>query len=150
VVEKSFKSVPDVVECFQFRRAYARISSTGRSEQLIAYGLSLAQIEQQLTKNNTNAGGSLSRRFAADQCARSGLVDRSQDIAETVLLTKNGTPLHVRMLRWFRRGRRFAWGRLRKRFIAKTERLSMTTMWFPGSFCCEKAPRGQRAQRHSR
>jgi cobalt-zinc-cadmium resistance protein CzcA len=97
VVEKSFKSVPDVVDVSSFGGPTREYQVRVDPNKLIAYGLSLAQIEQQLTNNNTNAGGSFIQEGLQQINVREvGLVDRSQDIAETVLLTKNGTPLHVR------------------------------------------------------
>src|ERR1700735_670957 len=58
VVEKSFKSVPNVVDVDSSggptREYQVRIDPT----KLISYGLSIGQVEQQLTNNNTNAGGS--------------------------------------------------------------------------------------------
>jgi heavy metal efflux system protein len=66
-------------------------------DKLVAYGLSLAQVEQQLTNNNVNAGGSFIQEGLQQINVRSiGLVDRAQDIEQTVILTKNGTPLRVK------------------------------------------------------
>src|SRR5208337_1943672 len=60
-------------------------------------GLSLAQVEQQLTNNNINAGGSFIQEGLQQINVRSvGLVDRAQDIERTVITTKNGTPLRVK------------------------------------------------------
>ena len=65
--------------------------------KLVAYGLSLAQVEQQLTNNNANAGGSFIQAGLQQINVRSvGLVDRVQDIERTVIMTKNGTPLRVK------------------------------------------------------
>src|SRR6202047_1499228 len=58
VVEKNLKSVPNVVDVASFggptREYQVRIDPA----KLISYGLSLAQVEQQLVSNNANAGGS--------------------------------------------------------------------------------------------
>ena len=65
--------------------------------KLVAYGLSLAQVEQQLTNNNVNAGGSFIQEGLQQINVRSvGLVDHVHDIEQTVILTKNGTPLRVK------------------------------------------------------
>src|SRR6202790_5513382 len=57
-VEKNFKSVSDVVDVSSFggptREYQVRLDPT----KLISYGLSIAQVEQQLSNNNINAGGS--------------------------------------------------------------------------------------------
>jgi cobalt-zinc-cadmium resistance protein CzcA len=97
VVEKNFKSVPDIVDVSSFGGPTREYQVKLDPNKLIAYGLSLAQIEQQLTNNNTNAGGSFIQEGLQQINVRSvGLVDRSQDIAQTVIVTKNGTPLRVK------------------------------------------------------
>ncbi|HVR27793.1 MAG TPA: efflux RND transporter permease subunit, partial [Candidatus Polarisedimenticolia bacterium] len=96
VIEKSFKSVPDIVDVSSFGGPTREYQVRVDPNKLIAYGLSLAQIEQQLTNNNANAGGSFIQEGLQQINVRAvGLVDRSQDIAETVILSKNGTPLRV-------------------------------------------------------
>src|SRR5208282_2809488 len=63
----------------------------------VAYGLSLAQVEQQLTNNNANAGGSFIQAGLQEINVREvGLVHDVHDIEQTVILTKNGTPLRVK------------------------------------------------------
>jgi cobalt-zinc-cadmium resistance protein CzcA len=97
VVEKSFKSVPDVVDVASFGGPTREYQVRLDPNKLIAYGLSLSQIEQQLTNNNANAGGSFIQEGLQQINVREvGLVDRSQDIAQTVIMTKNGTPLRVK------------------------------------------------------
>jgi len=97
VVEKNFKAVPDVVDVSSFGGPTREYQVRLDPNKLVAYGLSLAQIEQQLTNNNTNAGGSFIQEGLQQINVRAvGLVDRSQDIAETVILTKNGTPLRIK------------------------------------------------------
>jgi len=97
VIEKNFKSVKDIVDVASFGGPTREYQVRADPNKLVAYGLSLAQIEQQLTTNNANAGGSFIEEGLQQINVRSvGLVDRSQDIAETVVLTKNGTPLRVK------------------------------------------------------
>jgi heavy metal efflux system protein len=97
VVEKNFKAVPDVVDVSSFGGPTREYQVRVDPNKLVAYGLSLAQIEQQLTNNNTNAGGSFIQQGLQQINVRAvGLVDRSQDIAETVIVTKNGVPLRVK------------------------------------------------------
>jgi cobalt-zinc-cadmium resistance protein CzcA len=96
VVEKSFKSVPDVVDVASFGGPTREYQVRLDPNKLIAYGLSLSQVEQQLSANNANAGGSFIQAGLQQINVREvGLVDRALDIAETVILTKNGTPIHV-------------------------------------------------------
>src|SRR6202163_2111340 len=97
VIEKNFKAVPDVVDVSSFGGPTREYQVRVDPNKLVAYGLSLAQVEQQLTNNNTNAGGSFIQEGLQQINVRSvGLVDRSQDIAQTVILAKNGTPLRVK------------------------------------------------------
>jgi cobalt-zinc-cadmium resistance protein CzcA len=97
VVEKNFKSVPNVVDVASFggptREYQVRVDPT----KLIAYGLSLAQVEQQLTNNNANAGGSFIEAGLQQLNLREvGLVKNVRDIENTVIVTKTGTPLRVK------------------------------------------------------
>ena len=97
VVEKSFKSVPDVVDVSSFGGPTREYQVRLDPNKLIAYGLSMAQVEQQLTNNNANAGGSFIQAGLQQINVREvGLVGQVRDIAETVILTKNGTPIHVK------------------------------------------------------
>jgi cobalt-zinc-cadmium resistance protein CzcA len=97
VIEKNFKSVPDIVDVASFGGPTREYQVRIDPNKLVAYGLSLAQVEQQLTNNNTNAGGSFIQEGLQQINVRAvGLVDHSQDIAETVITTKNGTPLRVK------------------------------------------------------
>src|SRR6202162_5021647 len=97
VIEKSFKQVPDIVDVASFGGPTREYQVRVDPNKLIAYGLSLAQIEQQLTNNNANAGGSFIQEGLQQINVRAvGLVDRSQDIAQTVIMTKSGTPLRVK------------------------------------------------------
>jgi len=97
VVEKSFKSVPNIVDVSSFGGPTREYQVRVDPNKLIAYGLSLAQVEQQLTNNNVNAGGSFIQEGLQQINVRSvGLVDRAQDIERTVLMTRNGTPLRVK------------------------------------------------------
>jgi cobalt-zinc-cadmium resistance protein CzcA len=97
IIEKNFKSVPNIVDVSSFGGPTREYQVRVDPNKLIAYGLSLAQIEQQLTNNNVNAGGSFIQEGLQQINVRSvGLVDRAQDIEQTVILTKNGTPLRVK------------------------------------------------------
>jgi cobalt-zinc-cadmium resistance protein CzcA len=97
VVEKNFKSVPDIVDVSSFGGPTREYQVRADPNKLVSYGLSLAQVEQQLTNNNVNAGGSFIQEGLQQINVRSvGLVDRVQDIEHTVIMTKNGTPLRVK------------------------------------------------------
>ena len=97
VVEKSLKSVPNIVDVASFGGPTREYQVRADPNKLVAYGLSLAQVEQQLTNNNVNAGGSFIQEGLQQINVRSvGLVDRAQDIERTVIMSKNGTPLRVK------------------------------------------------------
>jgi len=97
VVEKNLKSVPDIVDVASFGGPTREYQVRVDPNKLISYGLSLAQVEQQLINNNTNAGGSFIQAGLQQINVREvGLVDHVHDIEQTVILTKNGTPLRVK------------------------------------------------------
>ena len=97
VVEKSLKSVPDIVDVNTFGGPTREYQVRVDPNKLISYGLSLAQVEQQLTNNNTNAGGSfLEAGLQQINVREVGLVKNVHDIENTVIVTKSGTPLRVK------------------------------------------------------
>ena len=97
VVEKNLKSVPNVVDVASFGGPTREYQVRIDPNKLIAYGLSLSQVEQQLTNNNANAGGSFIEAGLQQINIREvGLVRNVQDIRKTVIFAKNGTPIHIR------------------------------------------------------
>jgi heavy metal efflux system protein len=115
VIEKNFKAVPDVVDVASFGGPTREYQVRVDPNKLISYGLSLAQVEQQLTNNNVNAGGSFIQEGLQQINVRSvGLVDRSQDIERTVILTKNGTPLRVKDIAEVSQGAKIRLGQFAK------------------------------------
>ena len=58
VIEKQFKSVPNVVDVASFGGTTREYQVRVDPNKLISYGLSIGQVEQQLANNNVNAGGS--------------------------------------------------------------------------------------------
>ena len=97
VIEKNFKSVPNVVDVASFGGPTREYQVRVDPNKLISYGLSLAQVEQQLTNNNANAGGSFIEAGLQQINIREvGLVKSVRDIENTVIMTKSGTPLRVK------------------------------------------------------
>src|SRR5580704_10789602 len=97
VVEKNQKQVPNIVDVASFGGPTREYQVRVDPEKLIDYGLSLAQVEQQLTNNNANAGGSFIQEGLQQINVREvGMVDHVHDIEQTVVLTKTGTPLRVK------------------------------------------------------
>jgi cobalt-zinc-cadmium resistance protein CzcA len=99
VVEKNLKSVPDIVDVASFGGPTREYQVRIDPNKLIAYGLSIAQVEQQLTNNNTNAGGSFVEEGLQQINIREvGLFTNVSDIENTVITAKNGTALRVKDL----------------------------------------------------
>jgi cobalt-zinc-cadmium resistance protein CzcA len=97
VVEKNLKSVPDIVDVATFGGPTREYQVRVDPNKLIAYGLSLGQVEQQIANNNVNAGGSfLEAGLQQINVREVGLVVNVHDIENTVLTTKSGTPLRVK------------------------------------------------------
>src|ERR1700685_4241755 len=115
VIEKNFKAVPNIVDVASFGGPTREYQVRLDPNKLVAYGLSLAQIEQQLTNSNGNAGGSFIQAGLQQINVRSvGLVDRTQDIEQTVILTKNGTPLRVKDIAVVEQGPKIRLGQFAK------------------------------------
>jgi cobalt-zinc-cadmium resistance protein CzcA len=97
VIEKNFKAVPNIVDVASFGGPTREYQVRVDPNKLIAYGLSLAQVEQQLTNNNANAGGSFIEAGLQQLNLREvGLVRNVQDIENIVIVSKTGTPLRVK------------------------------------------------------
>ncbi len=97
VVEKNLKAAPDIVDVASFGGPTREYQVRVDPNKLIAYGLSIGQVEQQLTNNNVNAGGSFIEAGLQQINVREvGLVKSVHDIENTVITTKSGTPLRVK------------------------------------------------------
>src|ERR1700733_13751670 len=97
VIEKQFKSVPNVVDVASFGGPTREYQVRIDPYKLISYGLTIGQVEQQLTNNNANAGGSFIEAGLQQIGVREvGLVKNVNDIENTVLYTKAGTALKVK------------------------------------------------------
>jgi cobalt-zinc-cadmium resistance protein CzcA len=113
VVEKNFKAVPNIVDVQSFGGPTREYQVRVDPEKLIAYGLSIGQVEQQLTNNNGNAGGSFIEAGQQQVNVREvGLIRNVQDIENTVILAKNGTPLHIRDIAEVAQGPKIRLGRV--------------------------------------
>ena len=97
VVAKYIRSVPDVVDDSSFGGITREYQIRVDPDKLVSYGLSLAQVEQQLANANSNAGGSFIEQGSQQVNVRSvGLVTDVRDIERTVLKTQSGTPLRIK------------------------------------------------------
>jgi cobalt-zinc-cadmium resistance protein CzcA len=94
---KQFKSVLNVVDVSDFGGTVREYQVRVDPDKLVSYGLSIGQVEQQLSNNNNNAGGSFVELGMQQMNVRAlGLYRSVQDIENTVLTTKNGTALRVK------------------------------------------------------
>lgn len=97
LVEKNFKAVSNIVDVASFGGPTREYQVRVDPVKLIDYGLSIGQVEQQLSNNNANAGGSFIEAGLQQINIREvGLIRNVRDIENTVILTKNGTPLHIK------------------------------------------------------
>jgi len=97
VVEKNLKSVPDIVDVSSFGGPTREYQVRVDPDKLVSYGLSIAQVEQQLTSNNVNAGGSfIEAGLQQINIQEVGLVRNVQDIENTVITSKTGAAVRVK------------------------------------------------------
>ena len=115
VLEKQFRSVPNVVDVSSFGGTTREYQVRVDPDKLVAYGLNIGQVEQQLGSNNVNAGGSFLETGLQQINVRAvGLVTNVQDIADTLIKTQNGTPIRVRDIATVTQGPKIRLGRLGK------------------------------------
>jgi heavy metal efflux system protein len=115
VLEKQFKSVPNVVDVVSFGGTTREYQVRVDPNKLVAYGLTIGQVEQQLANNNLNAGGSFIESGLQQINVRAvGLITNLQDIEETVLKAQNGAPLRVRDIATITEGPRIRLGQIGK------------------------------------
>jgi len=115
VLEKQFKSVPNVVDVSSFGGITKEYQVAMDPNKLVEYALTIGTVEQQLSNNNVNAGGSFIQEGLQQINVRSiGLFDNVQDIGKTVLKTQNGTPIHIRDIGSVLQGPRIRLGRIGK------------------------------------
>ncbi|HTB13098.1 MAG TPA: CusA/CzcA family heavy metal efflux RND transporter [Bryobacteraceae bacterium] len=111
-IEKKFKSVPNVVDVSSLGGITKEYQVVLDANKLIAYGLTLAQVEQSLTNNNVNAGGSFIESGLQQVNVRAvGLVKNVSDIEDTVVTTKNGTPISIKDIATVAQGPKIRLGR---------------------------------------
>jgi heavy metal efflux system protein len=97
VISKYIRSVSDVVDDSSFGGLTREYQVRVDPEKLISYGLSLTQIEQQLTNSNANAGGSFIEQGSQQINVREvGLITDIRDLEKTVIKTQSGTPIRIK------------------------------------------------------
>src|SRR6202162_2406224 len=96
-INKYMKAAPDVVDDSSFGGLTREYQVRVDPDKLVSYGLSLAQVEQQLTNSNANAGGSFIEQGAQQINVRAvGLIRDVSDIERTVIKTQKGTALRIK------------------------------------------------------
>ena len=95
-LQREFRSVPGVVDVSSFGGPTREFQVILDPDKLVQYGLTVAQVKQQLAANNVNAGGSFIEVGQQQINIREvGLFHSTSDIAQTVLKTQTGTALRV-------------------------------------------------------
>ena len=99
VVQKYLKSVPGIVDTNPFGGPTREYQVRLDPDKLVDFGLSLAQVEQALSNNNANGGGSFIQDGEQQINVREvGLIRNIQDIGNTVVISKAGTPVRIKDL----------------------------------------------------
>jgi cobalt-zinc-cadmium resistance protein CzcA len=115
VLPKQLKSVPKVIDVSDFGGITREYQVRVDPDKLIDYGLSLGQVEQAISNNNLNAGGSFIQQGEQQVNIRElGLYQDVKDIGRTVLKTQNGTPVMVRDLGPITQGPKIRLGQIGK------------------------------------
>jgi len=115
VVFKFLMSAPNVASVSSFGGETREYQVQVNPDKLVSYGLGIAQVEQALTANNVNAGGSfIEKGQQAYNIRVVGLMKNTDDIGATVLKAQNGTPVRVRDIAVVTQGPKIRLGRLGK------------------------------------
>ena len=115
VVFKHLMSVSNVAAVSIFGGQTREYQVQVDPDKLVAYGLTMAQVEQALANNNTNGGGSFIEQGQQAYNVRAvGLMQNTGDIGATVLTAKNGTPVRIRDVAVVAQGPKIRLGRLGK------------------------------------
>jgi cobalt-zinc-cadmium resistance protein CzcA len=113
LLEKSFKSVTGVVDVSSFGGPTKEYQIRLDPGKLVAYGLSISQVEQQIANNNTNGGGSFIEEGAQQINVQSlGLYSSVQDIENTVIKTTNGTAIKIKNIATVAQGPKIRLGQI--------------------------------------
>jgi cobalt-zinc-cadmium resistance protein CzcA len=144
VVEKNLKSVPGVVDTNPFGGPTREYQVRLDPDKLIAFGLSIAQVEQQLTNNNANGGGSFIQEGLQEVNVREvGLVRDVQDIANTVVATRNGAPIRIRDIGVVQQGPMIRLGQFGDAYHFKDGKLIDNDDVVSGILCLQKGANAQ-------
>lgn len=122
---RQFRSVPGVVDVASFGGPTREYQVVLDPEKLIQYGLTVAQVKQQLTANNINAGGSFIEVGQQQINVQAiGLYHTVADISQTVLKAQNGTALRVSDVATVSEGPKIRLGQIGRTFKVKNGRMT--------------------------
>jgi cobalt-zinc-cadmium resistance protein CzcA len=97
VLERHYRSIQGVADDSGFGGTTMQYQVLLDPNKLFAYGVSVAQVVQQLSGNNANAGGGFYSQGGQFYYIRGlGLVRNTSDIGNIVLAERNGIPVYVR------------------------------------------------------
>jgi cobalt-zinc-cadmium resistance protein CzcA len=114
---KQFKSVPGVVDVASFGGLTKEYQVRLDPDKLVAYGLSIAQVEQALSSNNANAGGSFIQAGPQQiNVQAAGLFENVQQIEDTVVKSQNGAAVRVRDIATVEQGPKIRLGQISKTY----------------------------------
>src|ERR1700682_3078484 len=115
VLLKQFKSIPNVVDVSDFGGTVREYQVRVDPNKLVAYGMSISQMEQQLSSYHINAGGSFVEVGMQQMNVRAlGLFRSVRDIEQTVLKTQSGTALRVKDVAEVMQGQKIRLGHMAK------------------------------------
>ncbi|HWB85956.1 MAG TPA: CusA/CzcA family heavy metal efflux RND transporter [Bryobacteraceae bacterium] len=96
LLEKQLLSVPNVVDVSALGGITREYQVRIDPDKLVSYGLGLRDVEDQLSANNVNGGGSFVEVGLQQVHVRSvGLIQNVNDIRKIVIKTENGTPIRI-------------------------------------------------------
>jgi cobalt-zinc-cadmium resistance protein CzcA len=96
-LEREFKSIPGVADVNSFGGTIKQYQVEIDPGKLKAYDVTLKNVTDALAAGNANAGGSFIERGSEEYVVRGiGLVRGLDDIGQTVVTEKNGTPVRVK------------------------------------------------------
>jgi heavy metal efflux system protein len=114
---KQYKSVPHIVDVATFGGLTKEYQIRLDPNKLVSYGLSIAQIEQQLALNNSNAGGSFIQTGPQQiNVQAQGLYRSVQDIENTVVMSVNGASIRVKDIAVVEQGPKIRLGQISKAY----------------------------------
>jgi cobalt-zinc-cadmium resistance protein CzcA len=138
-LEKQFKSVPGIVDVASFGGVTKEYQIRLDPDKLIAYGLNIATVEQQLANNNANAGGSFIVAGTQQINVQAvGLYANVQQIEDTVIKTQNGTPLFVKDIAKVEQGPKIRLGQISKTYRGSDGKLIDNDDVVEGSLLLQK------------